>query len=105
MSFLQKNSIEMEKEQLLLKISKDYNIDYSELVDKYMNTQKKVAKVLSSSYYKKKNSSYIIKTVKITHEGIDYLLDEENNIYTFNIDKPEIVGLKLIDGNIKLFNK
>lgn len=105
MSFLQKNSVEMEKEQLLLKISKDYNIDYTELVDKYMNTSTKTAKTLTSSYYKKKNHSDIIKTVKITYQDVDYLLDGDNNIYTYDIEKPEIVGMKLIDGNIKLFNK
>jgi hypothetical protein len=52
---------------------------------------------------KKINDKQLIKTYKILYENEYYLIDDNNNVYTFNITQPKIVGIKLIDKTIKFY--
>lgn len=44
-----------------------------------------------------------IKTYKFTYKNEFYLVDDHNNVYTFDIEKPKIIGIKLIDNSIKFY--
>lgn len=96
------------KEDLLLRISNDYKINYNELFDKYISSTKitrpnnEANKVKDNIVPRK--SFELIKTCKFIHNDIEYLIDDNNNIYTNNIEKPKVVGLRLIDKSIKFFD-
>ena len=96
--------------KLILEISQNYNLDYQELITKFLNISSDTSKnnllVNSNSVIKKpkKNSKKdIIKTYKIIYNNIEYLIDDNNNVYTFDIEKPKIVGIKLINDTIKMY--
>lgn len=93
------------KNDLLVKISNDYNLDYNELVDKYIGPGGS-AMIGSSDApkkrgRKKKQKDEFIRTEEYEYDGVKYLLDENNNVYTYNIEKPKLVGEKLVDGTVR----
>ncbi len=52
---------------------------------------------------RKRNITDKIKTYKILYKNEYYLVDDHNNVYTFDILKPKIIGIKLIDQTIKFY--
>lgn len=52
---------------------------------------------------KKKQKEEVIETEEYEYEGVKYLVDNQNNVYTYNIEEPALVGEKLVDGTVKLF--
>jgi len=52
---------------------------------------------------KKKSKSDMIETTKYVYQDVTYLVDKKKNVYTFDVEKPVHVGIKLIDGTIKFF--
>jgi hypothetical protein len=91
---------------ILEKIAIDYKIDVIELKDKYgfNNTIEPEIKIIKKKGRKKKNKEEFTEMTKYTHEGNSYLMDKQNNIYTFNIDSPTHIGQKLVNGTIKFFD-
>ena len=53
---------------------------------------------------KKKQKDEFIETEEYEYEGTKYLVDANNNVYTFNISEPHLVGEKFADGSIRLFS-
>jgi hypothetical protein len=104
--------------QLLKTIASDYKIDQDELIEKYglfaLNieigkSKKKQSAVAGSSQNaepkkrgrKKKHKEELIETEEFEYNGVTYLVDGNNNVYTYNIEQPVHIGTKLIDGRIK----
>jgi hypothetical protein len=52
---------------------------------------------------KKKQKEDVIETEEYEWDGVKYLVDNQNNVYTYNIEEPALVGEKLVDGTVKLF--
>jgi hypothetical protein len=52
---------------------------------------------------KKKQKEEVIETEEYEYDGVKYLVDNQNNVYTYNIEEPALVGEKLVDGTVKLF--
>lgn len=92
-----------EKIQLLKSIAREYDIDENELLRKYSdqhnNGSNSNALTKKSSSKKKKND--FIETEEYTYNGIVYLIDAKDQVYTYNIEKPMLIGDKLLDGSIK----
>ena len=50
---------------------------------------------------KKKQKDEFIKTVEYEFEGQKYLVDDANNVYTYDVEKPKLIGEKLINGTVR----
>jgi acetamidase/formamidase len=57
--------------------------------------------ILAASPKLSEESKYVMMEV-LTNNDITYLVDGENNLYTYSLDKPEKVGILLADGNVKI---
>lgn len=103
---------------ILATISSDYDIDIEELKEKYGSrpftidlgkVKKKpnpqgtdgVPNEPKKRGRKKKPREELIETVEYEYNDVKYLVDNNNNVYTHNIEQPVYVGTKLIDGRIK----
>jgi hypothetical protein len=75
-----------------------YIIDYSKNEDPNDPAEKK------KRGRKKKQKDEFIETEEYEYEGKKYLVDAQNNVYTFNIAKPKLVGEKLADGTIRFIS-
>jgi hypothetical protein len=53
---------------------------------------------------KKKTKDEFVSTTEFQYNGITYLIDQKNNVYTYNIESPTFIGEKLVDGTIKFVN-
>jgi hypothetical protein len=102
------NIIEIEIEQLIKRISNDYKIDLEEMKVKYDLPFIKIDKPIVSTEKvkkqrgrKKKVNDEYISTTEYAYNGVTYLLDSKNNVYTYNIEEPKLIGEKLVDGTIK----
>lgn len=112
------NHVKNHIHQILSSISKDYNINLDELKEKYGSVpitidigKNKKSKIThgpdglpiepKKRGRKKKQREELIETEEYEYNGVKYLVDNENNVYTHNIDQPVYVGTKLIDGRIK----
>lgn len=94
-------------ENLVTKISVDYNLNVEELKSKYLHGKiddPDLAKPKKKGR-KKKVSDNVIETVEYTFERIKYLVDKHNNVYTYNIESPTCVGKKLADGSVKFHKR
>lgn len=97
------NDIKASFDNILQDIAMTYNIDYKQLHDKYMpkynenNVKKKRGR-------KKKEKEEFIEMTKYEYNGMYYLIDNNNVIYSNNINNPRVLGEKLIDGTVK-FNQ
>ena len=102
--------------EILKAIAKDYDINVEELVTKYasippnidIGRHKKIKPVNDGQVVepkkrgrKKKPKEELIETEEYEFNGLTYLVDSDNNVYTYNIEQPVLVGSKLIDGRIK----
>lgn len=101
---------------LVTRISVDYKLDIHELKQKYFGESVDSGEQPSSSNNangngpkkkgrKKKVQDNVIETVEYTYEDITYLVDKNNNVYTYNLENPTMVGKKLVDGTIKFHKK
>lgn len=108
---------------VLKAIATEYNLNYEELKEKYgsitplidIGRKKKQSKTASANVEgsdttvepkkrgrKKKLKEELVETEEYEYEGVTYLVDAENNVYTYNVDAPVLIGTKLIDGRIKM---
>lgn len=81
---------------ILVNVSQTYDIPIDELAAKYLNNKNKRGrkKILKEEY---------IETIEYVYEGIVYLVDENNIVYTNNLDLHQVIGEKLVDGSIKFY--
>lgn len=115
------NHVKNHTHEVLMSISKDYNINFDELNEKYGSRpvtidigKNKKSKIThgpdglpiepKKRGRKKKQREELIETEEYEFNGIKYLVDNDNNVYTHNIDQPVYIGTKLIDGRIKFNN-
>lgn len=99
-------------------IASEYNLDIEELKARYGSrpftvdlgkVKKKPLHVGSEGVStepkkrgrKKKPREELIETVEYEYNNVKYLVDNDNNVYTHNVEQPVYVGTKLIDGRIK----
>ena len=103
--------------EILKAIAKDYELNIEELVTKYasippnidIGRHKKKSVATNEGPVvepkkrgrKKKPKEELIETEEYEYNGLTYLVDSDNNVYTYNIEQPVLVGSKLIDGRIK----
>jgi hypothetical protein len=88
-------------------IAKDYELPVEELKQKYgtplpithKNTE--VKKEAKKRGRKKKQKEEVIETEEYEYNDVVYLVDKENNVYTNDVNRPVLVGTKLVDGRIK----
>lgn len=112
------NHVKTHIHHMLSSVSKDYNINFDELNEKYGSIpitidigKSKKSKIThgpdgspiepKKRGRKKKQREELIETQEYVFNGVKYLVDNDNNVYTHNIDQPVYVGTKLIDGRIK----
>lgn len=112
------NHVRNHTSEVLASISKDYDISIDELNEKYGSRpitidigKNKKTKVThgpdglpiepKKRGRKKKLREELIETEEYEFNGVKYLVDNDNNVYTYNIEQPVFVGTKLIDGRIK----
>lgn len=103
-----KTSIDTILLNLVDKISLDYNLDANELKTKYglvsAPPSAPEAPVASPKPRagRKKNKNEFTEMTKYTYNGESYLMDKQNNIYTYNLESPTLIGVKLVNGEVKL---
>lgn len=90
-----------DKVELLKTIAKDYGLEADELIDKYINNAS--AANIKKACQKKKRNDYV-ETEEYTYQDVTYLVDQKNQVYTYNLEKPMLIGERLIDGTIKFFD-
>jgi hypothetical protein len=112
------NHVKTHTYDLLSQIAKDYNISLDELKDKYSSRPLTIdigkSKKNKATHgadglpiepkkrgRKKKLREELIETEEYEYNDKKYLVDNDNNVYTHNIEQPVYVGTKLIDGRIK----
>lgn len=101
------NHIQHELKRILKDIAVKYSLNEKELLDEYMSsttlyedtnqTEKK------KRGRKKKQKDEFIETEEYDFEGVKYLVDANNNVYTFNIEEPHLIGERFVDGTISFF--
>lgn len=102
-----KNSIDTLLINLVDKIALDYNLDAAELKTKYGLISASVPEAAAVASPKpragrKKNKNEFTEMTKYTYNGESYLMDKQNNIYTYNLESPTLIGVKLVNGEVKL---
>jgi hypothetical protein len=94
-------------------VATDYEIPFDELMEKYgaLSLSFDVSKPKKKASHstepkkrgrKKKQKEEMIETEEYEFEGTTYLVDKDNNVYTYDVESPMHIGTKLIDGRIKL---
>jgi hypothetical protein len=106
---------------LVYKISVDYSLDLNELKVRYgLVTEQEPEPVTPKNQpipepieppeapkkkgRKKKGKDEYTEMTKYVYKGEPYLMDKQNNIYTFNVEAPTHIGQKLVNGTIKFFD-
>lgn len=92
----------MDKVDLLKEVARDYGLDAEELAERYLSGSNIDRAKLSRSCAKKKRNDYV-ETEEHDYHGVTYLVDARNQVYTYNLEKPLMVGERLVDGSIKFF--
>lgn len=77
-------------------ISQDFNLNSESLKNKYI-----LSGISKRRGRKKKTKDKFIETSPYTFNNNTYLVDNDNNVYTYNPENPLLIGEKLINGNIK----
>jgi hypothetical protein len=81
-------------------VATENKLDYNMLMQRYANKY-----LVSSSKQKRKKKEQHdeeIATEEYEYNGTTYLIDQNNIIYTYDLNHPRIVGERLIDGTVKL---
>jgi hypothetical protein len=103
---------------VLTEVAKDFDLSVDDLLQRYGNlapnielgrSKKKGANSVKSTEpkkrgRKKKMKEELIETEEYEYNGVTYLVDGDNNVYTYNIDQPTLIGTKLIDGRVKFLS-
>lgn len=103
-----KTSIDTILINLVDKISTDYNLDVNELKAKYglgssnIPTPEPIVAPPKPRAGRKKNKNEFTEMTKYIYNGESYLMDKQNNIYTYNLESPTLIGVKLVNGEVKL---
>jgi hypothetical protein len=106
-----KTSIDTILLNLVDKIALDYNLDANELKTKYglvvpavpvAQVPEAPAPTPKPRAGRKKNKNEFTEMTKYTYNGESYLMDKQNNIYTYNLESPTLIGVKLVNGEVKL---
>lgn len=112
------NHVKNHTNEILQDIAKTYNISYDELKEKYGSKllvidvgKNKKTKLThgpdglpiepKKRGRKKKPREELVETEEYEYNGVKYLVDNDNNVYTYNLEQPMLIGTKLIDGRIK----
>lgn len=87
-------------------IANDYNIPIDDLKEKYgsplpLTAKNEVKKEAKKRGRKKKQKEELIETEEYEYDSVIYLVDKDNNVYTNDVNRPVLVGTKLVDGRIK----
>jgi hypothetical protein len=104
---------------ILGQIAKDYDLSIDEVLEKYGSIQPNIelgrSKKKGSGSVKntepkkrgrkKKTREELVETEEYEYNGVTYLVDGDNNVYTYNVDQPVLIGSKLIDGRIKFLSQ
>ena len=94
---------------VLTEVSKEYNLNIDDLMAKFSivtpnnhldQVQQQKEEKKAKKGRKKKNSEFVEMT-EVVYENIKYLIDNENNVYTYDLEKPKLVGQKLVNGIFK----
>ena len=90
----------------LASIAQDYDIPIDELNEKYgkplpITHNMEVKKEAKKRGRKKKQKEEVVETEEYEYNGVIYLVDKDNNVYTNDVNRPVLVGTKLVDGRIK----
>lgn len=88
---------------VLLQISKDYKIDFEELHQKYLEDINMTQYPRRKGRKKKIKDEYI-ETEEYEYEGVIYLVDGNNIVYSNNVKNPVMLGKRLSDGTITLMS-
>lgn len=105
--------IDQELDIILNSIAKQYKLDYLELKKQYINNDNNAIKSIPTNDEiipkkrgrKKKQKEEFIEAEEYEYEGVMYLVDNKNTVYTNNLESPIIVGEKLINGSIKFYKQ
>lgn len=89
-----------DKMELLKAVARDYGLDADELIDKYISNAETVG--MRKCCQKKKRNDYV-ETEEYEYQGVTYLVDSRNQVYTYNLEKPMMIGERLVDGSVKFF--
>lgn len=91
---------------VLQNIAEKYDLDIEELKANYLegdfsttdtNAEKK------KRGRKKKQKDEYIEAEEYEYEGVKYLVDGQNNVYTYDVENPTLVGERLVDGTVRVF--
>jgi hypothetical protein len=88
-------------------IANDFELPLEELIQKYgtplplTHKNGEVKKEAKKRGRKKKQKEEVIETEEYEYNDVIYLVDKDNNVYTNDINRPVLVGTKLVDGRIK----
>lgn len=110
------NHVKQHTQDILKCIAQDYDLVFEDLITRYGNRQlildvgksKKKSSLNDTQTTepkkrgrKKKQKEELIETDEYDYNGVTFLVDAENNVYTYNIEQPVLIGTKLVDGRIK----
>lgn len=96
---------------ILENISSKYNLDIEELRSLYLDgdvdfaTSSTDVAEKKKRGRKKKQKDEFIEVEEYEYEGTKYLVDNQNNVYTHDVEQPILVGERLVDGTVRLFEK
>lgn len=95
---------------VLQHIAEKYDLDHEELRANYLEGDFQPADSGSGTEKKKrgrkkKQKDEYIEAEEYEYEGVKYLVDGQNNVYTYNVDNPTLVGERLVDGTVRLFQE
>ncbi len=103
---------------ILTEVAKDNDLPLDDLLEKYGSIQPNIelgrGKKKGTNQVrntepkkrgrKKKTKEELIETEEYTYNSVTYLVDADNNVYTYNVDQPVLIGTKLIDGRVKFLS-
>ena len=82
---------------LITKIASDYSLNPDDMIATYLPS---LTTPQSKKKKKTKEEDYI-ETEEFVYKGRTYLVDDNNVVYTNNINKPTIMGRRMPDGVIE----
>lgn len=100
--------------KVLKQVSDDHNLNYEELLQKYLPKLSVSDSVGSSSNglttplpkkkaTSKKNKQDYLEVIEYKYGDAVYYMDKKMNIYSYDKDQPKLLGIKLVDGTIKFY--